>query len=222
MLSQKLEDGPAAAAPPVGPVPLRSAGGLVTFGCLNRPVKIGRRIAGIWAQLLAAVPRSRLLLAGGCGREMIGALFEGTGLSPNRVALAAPAPRGAYLARYAQIDIALDPWPYHGTTTICDALWMGVPVVTLAGPTHASRVGVSMLSAVGLMELVATSPADYIRVAAGLANDPEKLRSLRAGLRDRMKQSPLLDGVSLARRIEEAYRRMWTIWCAQNSPIEID
>jgi len=119
-----------------------------------------------------------------------------------------------HLASYQQVNIALDTFPYHGTTTTRDALWMGVPVVTLAGSTHVSRVGVSLLTNVGLPELIANSQSEeYVQIAVELARDTPRLRNLHATLRPRMEQSPLMDAPKFARNIESAYRQMWQIWC---------
>jgi len=114
------------------------------------------------------------------------------------------------------VDIALDTFPYHGTTTTCEALWMGVPVVTLEGRSHVSRVGVSLLRNAGLPELIARTPEEYVRIAGELAEDRPRLAQLRAAMRERMQNSPLMDGPRFARRIEEAYRRMWVQWCAES------
>lgn len=121
--------------------------------------------------------------------------------------------RREYLARFHAIDVCLDPFPYAGTTTTCDALWMGVPTVTLAGGTHVSRVGASLLAAVGLPGLIARAPDEYVRAATELASDLPRLAALRRGLRDRMLGSPLCDGPGLARELEAAYRHMWRLWC---------
>ena len=114
---------------------------------------------------------------------------------------------------YDRVDIALDTFPYHGTTTTCEALWMGVPVLTLAGQRHASRVGVSLLTNAGLPELIADSPDQYIEIAAALASDLPRLRSLRATLRPRLQQSPLMDAPRFARNVESVYRQLWQKWC---------
>jgi predicted O-linked N-acetylglucosamine transferase (SPINDLY family) len=118
----------------------------------------------------------------------------------------------SHLALYREMDIALDTFPYHGTTTTCEALWMGVPVVTLAGQTHVSRVGVSLLNNAGLPELVAGSEDEYVRIAAELARNIERLAGYRANLRDQMRASRLLDAPSFARDLEGAFRQMWTSW----------
>jgi predicted O-linked N-acetylglucosamine transferase (SPINDLY family) len=111
------------------------------------------------------------------------------------------------------VDIALDTFPYHGTSTTCDALWMGVPVVTLAGQSHVSRVGLSLLSNIGLPELVATTVDEYVGVAVNLATDRDRLKRLRLTLRERMQNSPLMDSPTFARNLEAAYRQMWRKWC---------
>jgi predicted O-linked N-acetylglucosamine transferase (SPINDLY family) len=118
-----------------------------------------------------------------------------------------------HLRTYERIDIALDTFPYNGTTTTCEALWMGVPVITLAGDRHAACVGASLLDSVGLPNLVAESPQQYVSIAKSLATDLPALARLRAELRSKMLGSPLCDGVSLAREVERAYRSVWRDWC---------
>jgi predicted O-linked N-acetylglucosamine transferase (SPINDLY family) len=118
-----------------------------------------------------------------------------------------------HLTAYGEMDIALDTFPYVGTTTTCEALWMGVPVVTLAGETHVSRVGASLLRAAGLPELIATSAEDFVRIAAELANDRERRAELRRELRSRLSASPLMDATAFTRHLEEAYRTMWRDYC---------
>jgi protein O-GlcNAc transferase len=122
-----------------------------------------------------------------------------------------------HLDLYARVDIALDPFPYNGTTTTCEALWMGVPVVTLAGERHASRVGASLLTAVGLDGLIARDHDAYLGAACALAGDADGLAALRASLRERMRASPLCDGDDFASAIEAAYRAAWKRWCTAAS-----
>jgi predicted O-linked N-acetylglucosamine transferase (SPINDLY family) len=117
-------------------------------------------------------------------------------------------------AVYNEIDIALDPFPYNGATTTCESLWMGTPVVALAGDAHAGRVGVSILTQVALMELIAGSPEDYVRIAVELASNRTRLSELRGSLRLRMAASPLCDTKVFARDVEGAYRTMWQRWCS--------
>ncbi len=120
-----------------------------------------------------------------------------------------------YFNVYQRIDVALDPFPYGGGTTTCDALWMGVPVVSLAGQTAVGRGGLSILSNLGLPELVAHDAEQYVRIAEGLANDLPRLSNLRATLRQRMQDSPLMDAPRFARNVEAAYREMWRHWCVR-------
>jgi predicted O-linked N-acetylglucosamine transferase (SPINDLY family) len=135
------------------------------------------------------------------------------GITENRVEFADPRPRREYLELYHRVDVMLDPFPYGGHTTSLDALWMGVPVVSLAGPQIVSRAGLSQLSNLGLRELVAFSEDDYVRIAAELAADLPRLAELRSTLRSRMEASVLMDGERFARGIERAYRAMWRQWC---------
>jgi predicted O-linked N-acetylglucosamine transferase (SPINDLY family) len=118
------------------------------------------------------------------------------------------------LAAYGEIDLALDTFPYNGGLTTCEALWMGVPVVSLRGGVHAARVGASLLSAAGMPELVAESPEQYVRIAAGLAADVQRLAEKRAAMRDALRGSALLDGPAHAGRYFDAVRGMWRAWCA--------
>ena len=118
-----------------------------------------------------------------------------------------------YFELYQEIDIGLDPFPYGGGTTTCDGMWMGVPVVTFAGETGVSRGGLSLLSNLGLPDLAADNAEDYVRIAADLACNLDRLKNLRAELRQRMQRSPLMDGRRFARNVEAAYRQMWERWC---------
>jgi len=213
---------PAGPAPAVGPLPARAAG-RVTFGSFNHAAKISDPRVELWSQVLLAVPGSRLLLkSAGLGdavpRRQLHDRFAGHGVGPDRLDMHARIPSlTKHLQLYHQVDIALDTFPYHGTTTTCEALWMGVPVVSLAGKHHASRVGVSLLSNVGLPELIAEDPQGYVRIAVGLAQDLPRLTALRRELRDRMAQSPLLDAGRFARNVEAAYRQMWRTWCQKRN-----
>jgi predicted O-linked N-acetylglucosamine transferase (SPINDLY family) len=130
------------------------------------------------------------------------------------VEFAGAEPLEKYLALYHRIDIGLDTFPYGGHTTSLDSYWMGVPVVTMVGETVVGRAGFSQLSNLQLTDLVARSLQDYVKVVCDLANDRDRLRSLRAGFRERMRASPLMDARRLARNIEDAYREMWRQWQA--------
>lgn len=191
----------------------------IVFGSFNAAHKISDGLPTLWASVLDAVPGSRLVLKSRDFKDPVIAgtvreRFARTGLPGDRVELLAPdATQREHLARYAGIDIALDTFPYHGTTTTCEALWMGVPVVTLRGPTHASRVGASLLHAAGLDEWIAQAPENYVAIAARLAQDRSALASLRAGLRARVAASELCDGAAYARRMGVAIESIWREWC---------
>jgi protein O-GlcNAc transferase len=209
---------PPEAAPPITALPARSAGHVV-FASFNNASKINSRVGAVWAQILRALPQSRLVLkamrltdAG--TRQRLLDLFEAHGLSRERIEMLGPiAADNEHLRVYQRVDIALDPFPYNGTTTTCEALWMGVPVVTLAGETHAGRVGASLLSTLQLPELIAQDSETYVRIALELARDLKKLETLREGLRERVASSRLTDARTFSRQLEEAYRLMWRTWC---------
>ena len=212
---------PPAQPPPVEmPPSLRS--NKITFGCFNARQKITAELLSTWSRLLLAVPGSRLLLKNlglrdaSVQRRMRDLLIQ-AGVAGERIELVGWVPTvEEHLATYHRVDIALDTFPYHGTTTTCEALWMGVPVITLAGRTHASRVGVSLLSNIGLHECIAENADDYIRIAAQLSHDLPRLTQLRATLRHRMEASVLMDATRFARHFEAACRQMWSAWCIAN------
>lgn len=189
--------------------------GFVTFGCFNNFAKITDDTLAAWGRLLATVPQSRLLLKGhGLDAPIIQAdlhrRFASAGLSPDRVELLPHTPTiTEHLATYARIDVALDTFPYHGTTTTCEALWMGVPVVTLAGDRHASRVGISLLQATRHPEWIADGWDAYIACAAQLAQDLPRRAGLRQTLREDLRSSALLDHETQAARFGDALRAMW-------------
>ena len=213
---------PPAHAPPVGPSPA-SVRGRVRFASFNMLAKVGPTLIESWARILAAVPNSEIVLKapaladeGACAR--IHDLFAEQGIAPGRVALHAYMPSAqAHLALYNTVDIGLDTFPYNGATTTCEALWMGVPVITLAGRTHVGRVGVSLLSRLGLEALIASSAEAYVVCAVELARDGERLAALRAGLRARMERSELTDIARFTRALEAAYRDMWRRWYASRA-----
>ena len=141
-------------------------------------------------------------------------MFVQNGVSPDRIEFFSYIPSNfEHLNLYNTIDIGLDTFPYHGTTTTCEAMWMGVPVIILAGETHASRVGVSLLSNVGLTDLIAESAEDYVEKAVNLVGDLERLRALRVNLRSMMAHSPLMDIRSFIQSLEAVYREIWHKWC---------
>ncbi len=211
-------------APVVSTLPAYTAG-YFTFGSFNALGKITPEVVALWASILAAVPGSRLVLknrtwnnnngTSACARYL--AMFETHGITCERVEFVGWMPsRTAHLDLYGRIDLALDTFPYNGTTTTCEALWMGVPVITLAGDRHAGRVGVSLLTRIGLTEFIAQTHDEYVKLAVQLAGDNERLGQQRAEMRERMKQSTLCDAAAFTADLEQAYREMWIKWCEQN------
>ena len=201
---------PDPAAPAVVPRPKT---GPVTFGSFNQYSKISDDVVRLWSQVLEEVPHARLLLKAWpfSDKQVCASLrerFARHGVDGARIELRGVTRQG-YLAEYGEVDIALDPFPHTGGATTTDALWMGAPVVTLAGERMIERQGVSLLSTVGLDDLIATDHADYVAKAVALAQNPERRTKLRAELRDRMAASELCDGRGLAAALEAAYRGMW-------------
>jgi predicted O-linked N-acetylglucosamine transferase (SPINDLY family) len=201
-------------APPLNALPAL-ANGAITFGCLNKFCKINARVLALWAKVLQAVPRSRLLLRAprGDAREQVLAQLRREGVPDQRIEFTDGLPRPEYLKLHHRIDVALDPFPYNGHTTSLDGFWMGVPSVTLIGQTVVGRAGWSQLSNLGLQELAAETPEQYVALSAELAGDLPRLQQLRATLRQRMERSPLMDGPRFAREVEQAYRQFWRRWC---------
>jgi protein O-GlcNAc transferase len=192
--------------------------GFVTFGALNRLSKVTPAMIVVWGQILAAVANSRLLILSPSRQEKeaedeVRQLFAKHGVPPERLELAPRSSRPSYLKLFNQIDIHLDTFPYNGCTTTCDALWMGVPTVTLAGKAYASRMGASLLTQVGLTHLIAETPAQYVQVVSQLASDLPHLNELRQTIRPRMIRSPLMDYAGAARNIEEAFYQAWRTSC---------
>jgi protein O-GlcNAc transferase len=209
---------PVGDSPEVRALPAFSAHG-VTFGSLNNFAKVNEGVLALWARVLESVEGARLVMLcpEGSARERVRACFAERGIAAERVELTDILPRPEYLKFYQRIDIGLDPFPGNGMTTTCDALWMGVPVLTLPGEMPVSRAGLSLLSAVGLAEFAMNSEEDYVRKAAELAGDLPRLAELRATLRARMQASPLMDAPRFARNVEAAYRKMWRAWCNEQS-----
>jgi len=186
--------------------------------------KVNERALKLWARALRAVKDSRLLMRSPAGshRQQTLQALEREGVEARQVEFVEARPRREYLEFYHGLDIVLDTFPYNGHTTTCDALWMGVPVVSLAGETPVSRAGLSLLTNLGLPELVAHSETEYVNIAESLANDLPRLAQLRANLRNRMETSILMDAPRFARNIEAAYRSMWERWCANPSSLHRD
>ncbi len=200
--------------PAVGALPA-SRNGLVTFACMNSFSKVTRQALVAWGRILRRVPGARLVLHSDRSSHLHsiqGKLTE-LGLDPARVEFVAKRPLDAYFAAHNEFDIALDPFPHNGGTTTCDALYMGVPVVTLVGEHAVNRAGLSLLATVGLDELAAESIDGYVELATSLAHDLPRLAELRRTLRPRMQASPLMDAAGFVRDLEAAYRWMWRRWC---------
>jgi protein O-GlcNAc transferase len=211
--------GPPDYAPPVTEPPALQRG-YVTFGSFNNLVKVNGHVIGLWACVLREVPDSRLLLSwptlhDAHERDRLRSLFATHGVPAERVELRRGAPSHAgVLGEYGDVDIALDPFPFSGCLTTCEALWMGVPVVTLPRTRPASRQSQAFLTALGRSEWVAKDPPDYVHIAVGLASDRVRLAALRRAQRALIAASPVCDGQRFARHFEAALRSMWRSWCA--------
>ncbi|MBS3821520.1 MAG: hypothetical protein KGY81_07145, partial [Phycisphaerae bacterium] len=205
-------------APAIGPPP-RTTNGHVTFGSFNNLMKVTPLVRGLWAQVLAAVPDSRLILKIRGGEEAIVHErllddFARVGVDRERVIIRGMVGNATdHLACYNEVDIALDSYPYNGTTTTCEALWMGVPVLTLCGDVHCSRVGYSLLSNCDMEFFVAHDPEEYVRKAIALAGNTEASETIRKTMRQRLAASPLCNAPRFAHHLELLYRSMWHRWC---------
>lgn len=204
--------------PGVSPLPAEKMGH-ITFGCLNNLSKLNENVLALWSEVLRAVPGANLRLQAAAlddapNRARFGELCARHGIAPARLQLRGFVPIEEAPAGYAEIDIALDPFPFCGGMTSLEALWLGVPVITLAGETIAGRQSASMLMNLELPELIARSAEQYVASAARLARDLPRLAKLRAGLRPRFAASPLMDYAGFARELEAAYQCMWRTWLA--------
>jgi protein O-GlcNAc transferase len=189
--------------------------GPICFGSLNNPCKHNDQVLGLWSKVLEATRDSRLLMLAFSAEHQnhIRMVFERADIGTGRLIFVRRCPRDQYLRLYDRIDVVLDPLPYNGITTTLDALWMGVPVISLAGSTAAGRAGLGILTTLGMPELAAHSPEQLVQIAPALAGDLPRLAELRSTLRQRMQASPLMDASRFARNIEAAYREMWRKWC---------
>jgi predicted O-linked N-acetylglucosamine transferase (SPINDLY family) len=202
---------PPESAPPITPLPAASQQA-ITFGCLNNPAKISDACLEAWAKLLQAIPGSRLVLLAGqsqAGAKRLIDQFAERGIVRDRVEPVFRMPREGYFEAYRRFDLSLDPFPYNGGVTSGDSLWMGVPVLAVAGASYVSQQGAMAMTAVGLREFVADSPDDLVRLAKEWANRRAELAEIRAGLRDRLAMSPLADGPRYVRNLEDALRTAW-------------
>jgi protein O-GlcNAc transferase len=211
---------PVSTISPVTEPPLER-NGFVTFGSFNHAPKLSLTVRRLWCEILKRLPESRLVVVGvpeGIARDRMMQTFQEAGISASRLTFTARLPLDQYFRSFNAVDIALDSTPYSGGTTTCDALWMGVPVVTSPGPRSVSRSGASILSTVGLSAWIAPAPEDYVRIAVELSREKAAIAQLRASLRGRMRESPLMDETRFVRDLERAYRRMWRSWCEGGAP----
>ena len=192
--------------------------GRITFGSFNNASKISALSVETWSRILAEIDGSRIILKsaslvdeGTCKR--FHEMFESHGIAADRVEMFGKMSSKEHMNFYGQIDIGLDPFPYNGTTTSCEALWMNVPIVSMLGDRHSARVTASLLTQVGLGDLSANSPDEYVQKAVDLANDLDRLTHIHATLREDMTNSPLCDHEGHTREVEDAYRSMWRKWC---------
>lgn len=208
-------------APPVEPLPAIERG-YFTFGSFNNNCKIQPDIIRLWAKILNEKGKSRLLLKFGGGddeavRNHYLEQFRSLGISANRVKICGRKPTIEHLKLYGEVDIALDTFPYNGTTTTCEAMWMGVPTLSLVGEVHSSRVGLSILSRVGLRDFAASTPDEYVGKALAFSGELENLAKIRTFLRGMMFNSPLCNKKAFTQNLEAAYRKMWHKWCTNKT-----
>jgi predicted O-linked N-acetylglucosamine transferase (SPINDLY family) len=201
---------PPEASPGVG----EPSGDGVMLGCFNNPAKIGAGALALWARAMSALPETRLTLKGksygdAAIRERYLGIFAAAGVDPRRLAFSGWSPHAEMLRELSQLDIVLDPMPHSGYLTSCEALWMGVPIVTRAGERAVERQTGGLLTRIGLPELIASTPEDYMAILDGLVRDPARRLSLRRSMRARLKASSLMDEAGFARTVETAYRRLW-------------
>jgi predicted O-linked N-acetylglucosamine transferase (SPINDLY family) len=203
------------AAPEISSPPCIAAG-QITFGSMNNVAKVSLASIDLWSRILKETADSRLFMHSPSviHQRFVLSRFAEHGIEPARIEFVGANPMPQYFASYSRIDIALDPFPYTGGITTCDTLWMGVPVVSLSGTTAVGRGGRSILSNIGLPELVAHSPEQYVQIAAELASNPPRLLELRRTMRQRMTASPLMDGPGFIADLENCYRKMWRVYCA--------
>ncbi len=190
--------------------------GFISFGSFSNVVKLSPTSRRLWTEILTRLPDSRIVFAGvpqGLIRDGLIRDFEEAGIAASRIATFPRVGSADYFRSFNDVDVALDTTPYSGGTTTCDALWMGVPVITVPGTRSISRSTASILATLGLSDWIAVSQEDYVRLAVRCAEDLETITELRRTLRGRMRTSPLMDELQFARDVEDAYRRMWRAWC---------
>jgi len=204
--------------PDVEPLPARQKG-FVTFACFSRSLRLNDRVVETWCRILQAIPKSILMLncktfVDPAARSLFASRFKRCGVDPDRVKLVFTTPQTATWAAYNTVDIALDPFPHNAGTTTVEALWMGVPVLTLAARPPLGTIGATVLGLLGMNDWIAKDEGAYVRIAVQASRDLQTLGTLRNGLRKRMEASALCDGVTFARDVEHTLRNMWRRWCA--------
>jgi predicted O-linked N-acetylglucosamine transferase (SPINDLY family) len=207
---------PSALVPLPAPAPFL-ASGQVTFASLAAAYKLSDPVLQAWIAILQAVPESRLVVAtipGGEAQERIRRRLGEAGIAPGRIEIVARQPVLEYWKVVGSVDLALDSFPCNGGATTCESLWLGVPTLTLSGSTFRERAGLSLLTNIGLQELIAHSVGEYVEKAVALGRAPERIVQLRQGLRERMARSPVMDARGYARDFEALYRLAWREWCA--------
>jgi predicted O-linked N-acetylglucosamine transferase (SPINDLY family) len=207
---------PTSGCPKVNALPALKSEQFV-FASLNNLTKVNQGVVNLWSKILTAVPRAKLMLANMSEEAIekrVVAMFEQCGIGPERLILKPRMPLLDYLALHHQIDVALDPFPYTGGTTSVHSLWMGVPVITLAGQRTVSRVGASILSQLGVTDLIVHSEDEYLQLAIKMTQNLPALSQLRQSLRARM-ENPTGERVDVTHALEAAYRDVWNTWCAQ-------
>lgn len=206
---------------PVSKLPAEQ-NGFITFGSFKNNCKINSQVISLWSRVMQANDNSRLLLRFAKGnnqniRDHYLRQFERFGITPGRIEISGWMDYHEHLRQYDKVDICLDTFPFNGHTTTCDALWMGVPVISLVGDSFASRLGLSLLSSLGLEFFAAETPEEYVAKATALAHNPQAIAKFRVSMRDRILSSGLYDSKQFASGMENAYRKMWRRWCKDHS-----
>jgi predicted O-linked N-acetylglucosamine transferase (SPINDLY family) len=201
----------------VAPPPCLKNGGAITFGTYSKIEKISKNTLDLWAAVLQRVPRSRIIAFAGAFDDpllarRLGELMSQRGVDPGRVQAMGRQPLRGYMQSHERVDLILDTTPFSGHTTTCHALWMGVPTVTLGGGRYASRMGLAVMTHLELSDFVASTPEQFVETAANLAANPDRLAELRSTMRQRMRESVLLDGARFTQQLEALYQQMWNRW----------
>ena len=189
----------------------------ITFACFHDPSKITSGMISLWSNLLKNLPDAKLMFCPDTSKERIIRQFEDQAIHAGRLIFVKKKPMPEYLALHNKVDIMLDSFPYNGGTTSRHALWMGVPVLTLAGRMSVSRVGLSLMSHIGLQSFIAQNEVEYVKLAQRWSEDIKGLSTVRQTLRQKVQQAPFSNADLMTRALEAAYRQMWVKWCAQQN-----